>query len=262
MTEWYPEYKKLKLILSEFLIYEEVKCGIDKRYDTFFAAILNKNSTGKLSIPENLRILSWNYDRQIEFSIGQFQKIHEHSDKIADLIQLYPRKNSETYNGGFAVFKLNGSVGGITKKNQFIPLSYNTKEIGSKLNSDTLDRLITQTLLRYEDIQFPDSYIEDILINYSWEYENEVVNQTREQALIATKETTDLIVIGYSFPTFNRKLDSEILNNMENLETVYVQSPKESIDGVVQRLKALSNKAIEPIRNDDVEEFYIPFDFD
>ena len=48
---------------------------------------------------------------------------------------------------------------------------------------------------------------------------------------------------------------------MGNLKKVFIQSPKESIEGVIQRFKSLYKKDIDvnPITN--VEEFYIPFEF-
>ena len=55
---------------------------------------------------------------------------------------------------------------------------------------------------------------------YSWE-NNPVFDNIRTNALKATKETDILIIIGYSFPTFNRNIDKSILKNMIRLKKVF-----------------------------------------
>ena len=55
------DYGKLKLLLASFFLTEQVIHPIDKRYDTFFANILNRNA----KIPDNIYIMTWNYDLQL-----------------------------------------------------------------------------------------------------------------------------------------------------------------------------------------------------
>ena len=51
------ELIKLKAIVSEFLLTKQNQNGIDKRYDAFFAALLDK-SDNRLILPKNIKILS------------------------------------------------------------------------------------------------------------------------------------------------------------------------------------------------------------
>ena len=50
--------KKLKVVLSVFFTFEQIIKQPDERYDSFFASLYNENG----ELPENIRILSWNYD--------------------------------------------------------------------------------------------------------------------------------------------------------------------------------------------------------
>ena len=38
-------------------------------------------------------------------------------------------------------------------------------------------------------------------------------------------DTRVLVIIGYTFPFFNREIDREIFLNMPNLEQIYIQDP-------------------------------------
>jgi hypothetical protein len=54
--------KKLKAVLSAYLIAEQQKKNVDPRYNSFFAHICKSD----VYLPSNLRILTWNYDAQLE----------------------------------------------------------------------------------------------------------------------------------------------------------------------------------------------------
>lgn len=261
------EYLLLKLLVSEFLVYQELINGIDKRYELFLATILDLNNAQELVLPDNVQILSWNYDKQVEFALGQFTE-SKSSEVIENMIQLYPRKEYKEYENGFGLFKLNGSVGGFIEGEKFSPMSFELDIIKDQIDSKTKDNILNNSFSRYDRMKtayehYPfESYANSYSINYSWENE-QIVENTRNNAIAAVKNTDILVVIGYSFPTFNRKTDSLILNSMEELMTVYVQSPKDTIEGVMQRIGALENFDHEinlvPVTN--VEEFYIPFEF-
>lgn len=75
------------------------------------------------------------------------------------------------------------------------------------------------------------------------------------------KNTVDaeiLVVIGYSFPDVNAKIDLEIINSMPKLQRIYVQDKYPQ--NVIQQMSPLLNErirnCIEPVT--DVTEFYIP----
>ncbi|MDB2462896.1 hypothetical protein N9W61_02200 [Algibacter sp.] len=84
-------------------------------------------------------------------------------------------------------------------------------------------------------------------------------------------ENTDiLIVIGYSFPFFNRKIDKFILDSMDGLEKIYVQDPENSSD-IIEKIKGLIPEKITqhdgymgPIIYESkifTDQFFIPIEF-
>ena len=64
--------KKLKASLSAYLVIEQSRNHVDQRYDAFLASILTLDDNGNISLPEHLRILTWNYDAQLEKAFHGF----------------------------------------------------------------------------------------------------------------------------------------------------------------------------------------------
>lgn len=261
----------LKTVVSEFLLYQHMKNGIDNRYDAFFAALLSKSESSDLVLPDNIKILSWNYDKQIEYSIAQFHNIYQ-NEYIENFLQVSPRYEGTAIDPKcFCLFKLNGTIGGTIQNNgKYIPLYMEYNLIGKNITDEIEQLIIKNILFRYQFIENrikllgrynSETPLDDYpTILYSWE-RNTVFDFVRNNALDSTKETDILVIIGYSFPTFNRELDKKLLKNMSSLKKVFIQSPESSIKGVMQRFKSLneSDVHVEPITN--VEEFYIPFEF-
>jgi hypothetical protein len=259
LTQDNDRYKLLKFLIGEFLIAEQLFNGIDLRYDAFFAAILELSEDGKITLPRNLRILNWNYDKQVEFSVGQFHPSSENHE-VEKFINLFPRIEMTDNLEDFAVFKLNGTIGGIVDKKGFNAWRFDNKTIKDKITAKIKDSIISNTIVRYNKFKNESIKNYQSAIHYSWENEG-IVREVRQKALQSTQKTNILVVIGYSFPTFNRELDSKLLNNMADLQKIYIQTPIDSFEGVKQRIKALSNNTIKLIPVLDTDEFYIPFEF-
>ena len=264
------ELIKLKAIVSEFLLTQQFLKGIDKRYDAFFATILDKLDSNGLILPDNIKIVSWNYDKQIEFSMAQFSNKYE-SDYIEKFLQVYPRREEiEIDLNRFCVFKMNGTIGGtIKKEGNYKPIIMDYSLVGKSVTKEVEQTNVKNILFRFytieNRIQMLGYYNEEPFDNYptilySWE-EDSVFESVRNNALMATKDTDILVIIGYSFPTFNRTIDKKLLHNMGRLGKVFIQSPESSIKGVMQRFNSLYeyDVEIEPVTN--VEEFYIPFEY-
>jgi hypothetical protein len=62
--------------------------------------------------------------------------------------------------------------------------------------------------------------------------------ERKEQLEAVLAKTTHLVVIGYSFPVFNRKIDRQILANTM-LDKVYIQDLPSALPGIENRVKAL-----------------------
>ncbi|MDP1989605.1 MAG: hypothetical protein Q8K00_01175 [Syntrophales bacterium] len=64
--------KRLKVVLSTYLVVEQSRKPTDKRYDAFLATILNLDAQRNVSLPQHLRIITWNYDTQLEKAFYEF----------------------------------------------------------------------------------------------------------------------------------------------------------------------------------------------
>ena len=97
---------------------------------------------------------------------------------------------------------------------------------------------------------------------FAWEGESYGDVKRMELMKEMVKDTTHLIIIGYSFPFFNRVYDKAIIKSMTNstsLEKIYYQDP--ILDGqfLKTQYESLSNKTIKHIS--DTKNFFIPTEF-
>lgn len=243
-----PELNEFKTIIALFILFREFNFGTDKRYDLLLATLLEKqiNSRNLISIPETINFLSWNYDTQIENSVNSFNDSTEFDNSIIDF---FPKQNQEINQEKSCLVKLNGSAA----------LYYDGRK-HSRINGmsfKTEEDMVTTLLERYKQrINRPRTYP---VLHFSWE-EGELISNARKKALDIASQTHILVIIGYSFPTFNRTLDKEILNAMGNLEKIYVQDI--DTNSVIQRMQALTNNKYTdifvPLSN--IKEFHVPFE--
>jgi hypothetical protein len=79
-----------------------------------------------------------------------------------------------------------------------------------------------------------------------------------ERVIHATKNTEILVIIGYSFPFFNREVDRQILNSMLKLEKVYIQAPDAT--DLAERFEAVRDQIDPPkvIPYKEVGQFLLP----
>ena len=102
------EYQRLKSALSAFLTLVQLFESPDKRYDAFFANILGSSSS---KLPNDMSILSWNYDYQFEIAYAAYNKSRSINDIWEDLKII--GKTTKVYindKSGFSITKLNGTA--------------------------------------------------------------------------------------------------------------------------------------------------------
>lgn len=255
------ELRKLKAILDTFFCLEQVRKGVDKRYDLFFATILNGEG-GDISLPDNIQILTWNYDFQIELSANNFFK-HRKLLNIKKELNSFPRTGSD-FNSveGFSIVKLNGSSGTFSnyqdklRTQDTIPLKQFEELKNNKLEME----LFIQAILGHYYYLTLENHKVSSYISFSWE-NDKISEKIIQKAFDIAKSTEHLIVIGYSFPTFNRKTDKQLLEMM-NISKIYVQVPEVDFPGVRQRIIALcEGRDIKIEHVEGLNEFYIPFEY-
>lgn len=228
-----PLLHQLKATVSSYLIFEQSIHPVDKRYDSFFASILEMNSEKKVKIPDNLRILTWNYDTQIEKSFFGF---------CEDEIHLF----EETY-ANKKVFHINGFCGK-TSQGEF---GEGFRALWKKDENDILKSVI-ESHKNYSDSHAPAD------IRFAWEYDTK---QFLENTL-DIKKITDLIIVGYSFPYFNRAIDQLIFSKFIKLKRIYLQFPEGVHKSIKERLKLFISDDVEIIDIFTKVYFHIPDNFD
>ena len=121
---------KLKHLLSIYFILEQFINKPDNRYDTFLANIL----TSELKIPQDITILTWNYDSQFEIAFNEYTKI----EIPKDISVCNPNDTGEDICSNPKIFKLNGSA------------SYDKMySLGKLINETTFDSSNLTTILNY-----------------------------------------------------------------------------------------------------------------
>ncbi len=256
------ELEKLKITVSLFFCIEQLYFKkLDKRYLIFLTTILDT-----LIFPENIKILTWNYDFQMELTGYRYAREMIHYDDRTGvtisnngLLNYFPPAgntfpsfaDNANYNA-FQMLHLNGIAGiyNIRKTyqndNVFIKVDANTEEC--------LQQIVDQFLhVGKEKIH---------LLQFAWEKGNTSASVHMNKKMLFAEnmvsDTTILVVIGYSFPFFNRNVDKQIFNKLKEsnkLKKIYFQDP--FLDGSFLRSQFdLGEISIEHIKRTD--SFFVP----
>lgn len=236
------ELKKLKMLLILFFAHEQIKY-VDERYDSFIAAIINE----KKEISNSIRIISWNYDYQFEKAFSEYLEI----DKLAiiqEILNIAPSKNIKNprklKDDVFEIVKLNGTTAVMEREN-----TMEVKNIFEDFSN------LPPTSLRTKFEQFYSNLKIYPLVNFAWEssHNQDYLAKAEEIA----KLTTVLVVIGYSFPFFNREIDRRIIQSIPDLDRIKIYIQDINPENIIDRLSSITrSKNIIPIK--DVEQFYLP----
>tara|TARA_B110000908_G_scaffold47705_1_gene58223 strand:- start:31212 stop:32246 length:1035 start_codon:yes stop_codon:yes gene_type:complete len=188
---------------------------IDKRYIAFFSTMLVNRK-----MRENVKILNWNYDYMLEdayiklFDDTNFNDLEE----IRDVLGIKNKFMNPSNEG--SIYRLNGSIG-YTDKMRRGEYDFHSHKFNSDLKSD--DNLAKKVYIEMlEKYKYTLESFDTInsLLSFSWEENNDFLNLVKK----STKQTEKLIIIGYSFPFFNKTIDKAILwpiiENSFNLDIV------------------------------------------
>ena len=209
------DYRLLKLLISNYFeikefvtdnIHNDDRRSIEQRVLPFLTYITNQKK-----LAENIRIISWNYDRQFEIA--------------ADTFRLRGPKTD--YFPGFAAWpnSMDGHPG-----NELPFLIHMNGVSGYRYNAN--GHHFCERMKEKVDwvVDFKPT---EPLISYAWEDRetdphNIFLSKRKEIALKMAAGTTILVVIGYSFPFFNRFFDNELFESIKGtLKKIYFQDPND-----------------------------------
>lgn len=246
------ELEQLERMLSFYFILEQVILPPDSRYDTFLANILQD----RRQFPQNIKVLSWNYDSQFEIAYYEYDK--EFQLKIGS-------KMASRYEA-FDILKLNGSAS--FRSTESIPQYRNTLLSKIQKNEEKYDPFREVKLF---DILLPDIvflfklFVGEINplrenntnLSFAFDYNrpSDVLYQRSDEII---RSTDVLVIIGYTFPFFNRVIDRRILAPLNPHATIYIQDPHP--ERIQQSLQAVCPDMLDAqihLRN-DVDQFFLP----
>jgi hypothetical protein len=249
---------KLKMVLTFYFYFEQIisiptknnstdplrfqKIN-DPRYDTLISQIAKKDS-GNIILNSKIKILTWNYDMQIDLAI----KKHTYKDisTVKKEYNIYPNlntyNNSEKFNinvDEFCAVKLNGNA-------YLDNLGYENDGLSQRLydenNDNNVQAKIAKALLVYV-LKFSKRKNFNIdqfkFFNFSWEEDGKYTgfDNTFGYVKKIANQTKILVVCGYSFPPFNSYFDMQILNEMWPTE-IHIQDENPQV--IEERIRDLN----------------------
>jgi hypothetical protein len=224
----------------------EFKSKVDKRYDSLIATICDKDDLGNVIMKDNVKIISWNYDLQIDLCLMNFSQRSLGDTKI--FYNIHPNSNSYNSNEDilfgldtFGVLKLNGNA--YFDATQAFGDHLNLSLYNTYIEHSKDDEIIGKFLLCFNN-KFPNGRINDDdsfkYFNFAWE-KNNIEKYSGHSSVIKTalqvaSKTDILIIVGYSFPFFNSKIDRMILENMSPKEIIIQDSNPKLIESRLRTL--------------------------
>jgi hypothetical protein len=250
-TQKESEFKRLKCIISAVIIYSTAMKGVSSRYSGFFANIVD----GQDRFKEDFRIISWNYDFLFELANSQFSERFNIKDNQELLHVNTPERPRIQTSGSFKLYKLNGTTGF-----QYSSSNHVTN-VWEDFTKKDINELLFLILIMYSKSTWGiDEYTSQILFAFEKKYKEKEANLLGK-AIHDVEGTKALVVIGYSFPQFNKEIDRQILNSLfPNIQKVFVQS-KESRGAIAEKIMALDSHYHDKLfseRNPD--SFHIPYE--
>ena len=233
-----------------FSVYNSIIEPVDYRYDSFFAAVLKNDLNKGVYLPNNINFISWNYDSQLEISLMNFID-GSGMDEIQKKLNVFPNpRMSQLNENSSAVVKLNGTAGFYSDKKKYGDL-FDFRE--HQLDRDSFDIL--------RNINFEGRLKYKNSIYFAWNNDDDV-SKARQYARDIISHTDILVVIGYSFPYFNRDVDRYIFKALEEKgRIIYIQATESTFESIKNRAigASLVFRAAKPFI--ELDQFLIPNDF-
>lgn len=219
--------------------------AVDRRYFRLLAYFLGSNDVPTL--PSNLNFITWNYDRQLEQAFAHFMpKRGTAPFRLEGVPGLASDVHHNRPEGLKEVCHLNGKAGVIQEK-------YKISDMGLQYQDESLIECRNGLVSMYGNLS------EGNLLKFAWE-ENEYTSKVLNLAKEILRKTNVLVVVGYSFPNFNRTVDTELLNAFKEgggvgiEKKVVFQDPNKARAEAMQKVFGLDY--VEPFLETD--EFFIP----
>lgn len=213
LTKDITNYLRLKRALSSFFMIEQITHKADMRYDAFLANIL----TGDCCIPDDIAIITWNYDSQFEIALNSY--LHRLTDLKYSPICLSMYDN-QPINSKYKIFKINGSA-----------TFSDDKPISRFCTAD--EQNLSDANLRKEILWYYGNSRMQSDLCFAWD--KNVSKFFYDTLAKEVEDAMTLVVIGYTFPYFNRETDRKLFSMMKELRNIIIQDP--NAEAIVQSVQ-------------------------
>lgn len=198
------ELDRLKRAMAMFFSLIQHSEKRDMRYDRLFEAISMQGG----NINPSVSILSWNYDRQVEYALHRYD-LQRVSDSHQLMYSNITCKNLTTrylQPDEFNLVKLNGTATFWNRSDRYLLEQGDTTE-------NTFENQLSMDVPTLETG-----------LSFAWEEDDSFI----EKILPLTVDTESLVIIGYSMPDVNYKVDSRLIANMRQVKSITIQDKRAS----------------------------------
>jgi len=221
---------------------------IDRRYISLMASIIQAKTQTSNKIMENIRFVTWNYDLQLEFAFKSFCHDTLSWEYITQDLKF---QIDDVNNTNLEICHLNGYHG-------FYKTGTKEHHILNRSSSKNINDIISEISFVTKSQSHGSLDITNH-INYAWE-ENYLAKKAREEAKRIFSKTDILIIIGYSFPNFNKEIDKILFKELGGRKTkIYFQDPNASVAFLHQLVDP--NDCEIKCENVKLDNFILPYEF-
>ena len=243
------QYDELKRILSVYITLQQYSSNVDKRYKGFISKLKENERT----LNPKVKIMSWNYDTQMELAYSHYYKYNGWYDAKRNLLVNQKYVSKEINKELFTLTKVNGTANILQNALRSRTIDYcSTNESG--LNNKVVDEILRNYY--YSKNQTNKYWCG---LSFAWEEFDD--DNFLDDIKDIFKNATHLVIIGYSFPDYNKKLDKQIIGNVSGLKEVIIQVGTNDFSSVEFRIKKYLPKDFEgEIISMSPDQFYVPLE--
>ncbi len=287
----YEKYEEVKALIDLYFLFEHFFVQQDIRYDLFIASILKGYQGGNIKLPESTSIITWNYDIQFETSLANFYHAHKLKE-IRNKFLIYPGREldvTEDEMTDFNLIHINGVSGAYYSDNHKKKCQSDDLLLNSNTSKPNIKKILSAFENKDKSLEKELKHIARSLlpiinsilrkyalysthaifssIKFAWELEHSKVPDEYYRLpppiLRILKNTDILVIIGYSFPTFNREIDKIIFKRLRDTTYIFLQVPEKMFSEIEVKINSLSfGKFDNPVKKINIlNEFFIPYEF-
>jgi len=257
------DYSNFKILLSSYFFYRErlhpngQPC-VDKRMLSFLATICLEDKV----FPDNVGMLVWNYDNQISIACEKF--LFDGATFVKNF-RAFPLSTDRTLDKNETKLVYLNGVSGYAYNEMHQRIIGKESTIDHPMKNFITDSAhLDQDSKIVEVVKTFHNPTERLLISFAWEKDStgtavaHFVSERVEVARAVARATDILVVVGYSFPFFNRMIDNLIFAEMPNVKKIYFQDPHLDGNYLKGQFSLRNDVIIENVRN--VSNYFVPFE--